>query len=290
MSIVLEDEKDIVDLYDKVDLVLDWSRQTVFDRCRQEAYFVYEEGYESMDSNKHLDFGTKFHEHVENNDIGVWNGFREQGDSRYDFKIKSKGEDLGKLYIEHYLEQDRANYEFVCWEKPLAVVIDVDGRSVLVKGHIDQLMRHKDTGHYWIKDLKTTSGYVNDSIYFTGWTLGGQGGYYTYLVDEWLKSRNLKESVGGVIVDVVMAKRLATDESDIKRKILEASEIDWQGPWDIARDWLMEKDRNVWRRSESACVRYNSRCPVYLICKNGDNNYWERQAKLVKKQANDWHK
>ena len=233
-----------------------------------------------------LEFGTRFHKHVETMDEKVWDGFKEEPSFTRDNRIKSKGVALGKLYIEHYLGWDTGKYKHIGWERAYGVVIDVDGRSVLVKGHIDQLMKDKETGLYWIKDLKTTAMYVDEKNYFSPWFLGGQGGYYSWLVG----LEYGEENIGGVIVDVAMVNKKETDESCIKRKIMESQEINWQGVVEVARDWLRVKDRNVWRRSESSCVRYNKLCPFYLPCRHGVTDYWINQAKLRRKENNEWHR
>ena len=146
-------------------------------------------------------------------------------------------------------------------------------------------MKSKETGLYWIKDLKTTGMYVDDG-YFSGWALGGQGGYYSWLVGEDLGHEN----IGGVIVDVVSTKKKGTDESDVKRKIFDSYEVEWQGFEEVVREWLWTRDRGVWRRSESACVRYNKKCPYWLPCKYGESEHWVAKAGLRRKSDDEWHR
>lgn len=291
MNDVLVGAKEVLNAYKDVDLVIGWSREETFNRCKREALFSYEDGLEVTEEAVVLDFGSRFHKHVELESPAPWDGFREEGDHARDYRTKIRGIELGDVYVDHYMSFDRGKYDVVGVELEIGIVRELDGKKVLIKGTMDQVLKSKETGLYWVKDLKTTAMYIKEDIYFKPWVMGKQGGYYVELLGEFLKHLGLGDagSIGGVIVDVAMIKS-KVDESCIKRKIIEIEEMDWDGWQGVAREWLREKNGGDWRRNVGACIRYNSLCPFYLPCLHGRSEYWLKQAKLRVKSDDNWHK
>jgi len=284
---VLLSKDEIVKAYQEVDLVLDWSRQELFDRCHREAWFAYELGWQDGRPGDPLIFGSLLSQALETMNPNVFDGYKEVGLYPRDNRTAGKGRDLLDLYVRKFGAADSKKYDVVANEYPFGIKTRVADKTVLVKGRLDQLLKDKETGLYWIKEYKHSAAYMkNQDDYFKPYFLGGQTGYYRWAVSQIFG----EDSVGGVIIDLFKVTKQATDDMDLVRKIIDDFEIEWDGFDEVVREWFMAREYGF-HRSVKSCTRYNSLCPFYPVCKGTTTNEDAmRRAGLTKKEENSWHR
>lgn len=284
---LMTDEAEIIAMYDKVDLVIDHSREETFNRCQQEAYYAYELGLTRGEANSDaLEFGARLHKYLETHDEKVWDGYKEVGKHKRDHRTRAKGIVLGALYQEKYKESDTARFSVVSQEPKFGFVQEDGGKRVLIKGSIDQVLRSKEDETLWVNEFKHSASY-NSGDYFMPYYLGHQVRYYLRGVELMYPG----EQIGGVIVNLFQVTKAGTDDADLVRKEIAIDDIRMSKHLglDTAQEWLQNKDRGYWKRNTSACRRFNSICPFYEICRHGERDLVV-MATYKEKQHNEWHR
>lgn len=285
-SFVKTDPADILALKESADLIYDWTRRETFERCPKEYDFSYNEMLRPTKENISLEFGKRFHRSVELKDAeSAWEGFREEAPSKYDFKTKAKGIALSKLYIEVCLPRDNVEFELISSELPFAFEQTIAGQKVVFNGVIDELRRERETGLYFVKEIKTTSSWKGEEDYFAPFELGHQISHYLAAM-KLMFERDAEQRVGGVIIDVVKVTRKLTDESDFISRRFDIEDIKLTGA-DISsvREVLANESEDRWPQKTSACRRYGSLCPFFKLCRYGDSEDTRRNSGLVRKDS-----
>ena len=291
---MLTNEKDIISQYDKVDLILDHSREEVFYRCPMEAYNAYELRLEPVtrDSDA-LEFGSRLHKYLETNDEKAWEGYKETGKHKRDHRTKGKGLALGKLYKEKYQEADSNRFTLVSSEFCFAIKEEYAEKKILIKGKIDEILREKETGLLWINEFKHSATY-NDETYFKPYYLGHQFKYYIPAIEAMPAPEAIPmqahAQVGGIIINLFQVTKEATDDADLRRKEIAIEDVTLPdiAIFDTAHDWIDSRERGYWQKRTGACRRFNRMCDFYDICRYGRVDSVMKNYK--EKSNNDWHR
>lgn len=279
-------EEEIIALYDKVDLVIDHSREETFNRCQQEALYSYELSLTPLNQDSDaLDFGSRLHKYLETYDEKAWEGYKEIGKHKRDHRTRQKGIAISQLYKEKYGSSDHDRFNIISQETKFGFIQQKDGQKILIKGSIDQVLQSKEDDTLWVNEFKHSAAY-NDITYFQPYYLGNQVRYYL----EGVRRLYPKATIGGVIINLFQVTKEVTDEADLVRKEIAIEDMNIAPLLgvDTASEWLRARADKYWKRNTGACRRYNKICPFFQVCKYGMNDL-AVMASYKEKGKNEWH-
>lgn len=153
----------------------------------------------------------------------------------------------------HKNETDLAEYEVVHVEANLVVDFQ-DGQYYV--GHVDELLRHRESGRYKVKENKTTSFLnVDPAIYSNS----DQALSYAIVVD----------MLGGTEYDVMYTVYSSTQQQWLQFSFVKSAskKAEWLQDQLLVHQQLEQYEAiNFFPKRGSACMNFNRRCEYYENC------------------------
>jgi len=175
------------------------------------------------------------------------------------------------LYKEFYEnETDLRDYDVVKLEASLAVDFE---NGYWYVGHIDEQLKHKETGQFKVKENKTTVyNTVDPALYSNS--------------DQALSYALVMDSVGASEYDVLYAIYSSTDQRWISMEFTKSAlqKAEWlQDHTMIHSDIQMYSDANFFPKRGRSCIEFGRRCEHYETCDyNADKVYGQQFRELEK--------
>jgi hypothetical protein len=158
------------------------------------------------------------------------------------------------LYKEFYFsESDLAEYEVVREEATIAVDFE---NGYFYVGHIDELLKHRDTGYFKVKENKTTVyGTVDPALYSNS----DQGLSYSLVID----------SVGASEYSVVYCIYSATEQRWMTMEFTKTAlqKVEWLQDHAMIYSTIdMYSDADFFPKRGANCISFGRRCEYYETC------------------------
>jgi hypothetical protein len=165
-------------------------------------------------------------------------------------------------------ETDFSDYQVVKQEATIAV--DFENGYYYV-GHIDELLQHKSTGHYKVKENKTTVYATVDPALYSN---SDQALSYALVID----------SVGASEYDVVYCIYSTTEQRWLLMEFTKSAlqKAEWLQDHTMLHSTIgMYSDANFFPKRGRSCIEFGRRCEHYETCDfNSDQVYGMRYSDL----------
>jgi hypothetical protein len=269
-----------------------YSMQQVLHRCKREFQIMKlgasVNGDEGGESNTTFAFGhavgagVATYDETHSREQAIWAAFLAWDIDLFEEEKPSKWGTVPKKSFHHAVwalyqyetfyseETDLNEYEVIKAEATVGV--DFENGHFYI-GHIDSLMRHKETGSIKVKENKTTSyASVDPAMYSNS--------------DQALSYAIVADAIGATEYDVLYTIYSSTEQRWLSFSFTKSSlqKAEWLQSQTLSHSEIdMSSDMNFFPKNGDACIRYGRRCKFYEGCgMDTDRIYVKKYSDLKK--------